>query len=197
MMPAPRRYSRARMASGPSKAQNWSALAWSVRSSFKVSLSRSPAAAIPPLSVGSLTTTIRARRGYSRARMASGPSRRNWSAGTPSATQSKGLPSQFRVTAILSSWVGQMTTVARARYGYSANNQCSPGYPEAQTVMGRVSRRWLGSTVGSMLRLQRWGSPVSTHCKIPFWGFAKDSRPGYGRPGYSRTERRRPDGRLQ
>jgi FG-GAP repeat len=55
-----------------------------------------------------------------------GPSRRNWSAGTPSATQSKGLPSQFRATAILSSWVGQMTTVGRARYGYSENNQCSP-----------------------------------------------------------------------
>src|SRR5919197_6042657 len=110
---------------GPSKAPNWSVLAWSVRSSFKVSPSRSQAAAIPPLSVGSPTTIIR-RLGCSRARMASGPSRRNWSAETPSPTQSKGLPSQFRGEGNTVIMVGTDGDNGQARYGYAANNQYSP-----------------------------------------------------------------------
>src|ERR1700730_13149384 len=133
MMPAPPGYSHTREACGPSKDPNWWAQVRLAPQS-KGLPSRSPATAIPPLSVGRLIT-IAAPPGYSHARAACGPSKApNWWAQVRLATQGKGFPSQFPVTVLLPSWVGLLTTMGRVLRGYSPNNQCSPGHPEGQTV---------------------------------------------------------------
>jgi hypothetical protein len=45
--------------------------------------------------------------------------------------------------------------------------------PASQTVTVKVSRRWPGNTVGSIMQRQPWVIPAYPRCKIPSWRFAK------------------------